>query len=95
MSFTFQEAREEVLGYLKLQEESYFMEHETTEEAVLANSDLIDEVAFEHLHCVNSFGCDPNWSLKDACDNDPGIWMGLCSAERELATRVDDQEESA
>lgn len=82
MLLTLTEAREKVVGYLQMQEESYFAEHETTKEAVLANDALIDAIAYEHSHCVNSFGNDPDWSLKDACDNEPGIWQGVVPEKR-------------
>lgn len=79
---TLNDAKEVVVDYLQMHEESYFTEHETTKEAVLANDELIDAIAYEHSHCVNSFGNDPDWSLKDACDNDPGIWQGVVPEER-------------
>lgn len=80
---TLTDAREYVVGYLQMQEDSYFEERETTKEAVLANDALIDAIACEHAHCVSSFGLNWDWSLKDACDNDPGIWQGVIPEERE------------
>ena len=86
---TLNDAKEVVVGYLQMQEESYFTEHETTKEAVLANDALIEAIAYEHAHCVSSFGLDWDWSLKDACDNEPGIWQGVVPEEREKPRRIE------
>lgn len=65
--------RQEVLEYLNHQEDSYFACLHTTRQIVLADTERIDLIAAEHKKCVEQFGCDPTWSLQDACDNDPGI----------------------
>ena len=69
----YETAKAEVIAYLKIQEDSYFKERLTTKNRVLADEKLIDSLASEHLHCVNSFGNDPVWSCRNACDEYPGI----------------------
>lgn len=73
MSITFDAARQDVVRYLTRQDDKYFEERGTTRNAVFCDYEQIDLVASEHLKCVNSYGCDAEWSLKDACDVEPGI----------------------
>ncbi len=73
-TFSYDDAKNDILEYLWLQNENYFSERGTTEEQVLENEELIDRLAAEHLKCVMRFGVEREWSCKDACDNSPGIW---------------------
>lgn len=68
-----EEAKKDVINYLSLQEDAYFNERNTTREAVLSDNELIAHIASEHLSCVTRFGCERDWSVKDACDSFPGI----------------------
>lgn len=68
------DAREDIVTYLEAQGEGYFAERGRSQDEVLADNDLIDKLAAEHQKCVNSFGCEREWSCRDACDSDPGIW---------------------
>ena len=40
---------------------------------IILKKDLIERIASEHRKCVESFGNEREWSVKDACDNEPGI----------------------
>lgn len=71
--YTFASFRDEVIDYLIAQDEEYFAERGTTKAYVLANDELIRDIAEEHYRCVERYGVDRAWSLRDACDNDPGI----------------------
>ena len=73
---TYEQARKDVVRYLKRQTDSYFFERDTDKEEVLHNNALIGILASEHQHCVNSYGNERMWSCQDACDNEPGIWHG-------------------
>lgn len=68
------EARTDVVNYLEAQSEAYFAERGRRREDVMRDNELIDKLASEHEKCVNRFGCEREWSCKDACDSDPGIW---------------------
>lgn len=72
------DARSDIVFYLETQDEDYFAERGRTKEEVLSDGELIDKLAAEHQKCVNSFGCEREWSCRDACDNEPGIWKGEC-----------------
>lgn len=76
--FTIEAARKDVVAYLTEQEESYFTCRGKTKAEVLVDSELIDTVAAEHYKCVMNFGNDREWSVKDACDVEPGI-EDLCN----------------
>lgn len=69
----YETAKAEIIAYLKRQDDDYFTRRKTTKDTVLCNDELIDSLATEHLHCVMSFGNEPEWSCRDACDNYPGI----------------------
>ncbi len=71
--FDLSTAREDVVGYLSRQDDAYFAARGKTKDAVLADSGLIDALAAEHLKCVMQFGNDREWSVKDACNVEPGI----------------------
>ena len=71
---TKQEARSDILKYLEAQDPEYFAERSTTYLDVVQSEDIMQELVDEHMHCVNRFGCDREFSCKDACDNEPGIW---------------------
>lgn len=73
MSITFDAARQDVIRYLTTKDDKYFEERGTTRNAVFCDYEQLDLIASEHLKCVNSYGCDIEWSLKDACDVEPGI----------------------
>lgn len=70
---TFQSFRDEVIEYLKNKNDRYFTKRGTTRERVLANDELIRAIAEEHFRCVERHGCEREWSLRNACDYDPGI----------------------
>ena len=61
------------IDYLNEQDDEYFSERCTTRSAVLSNRELLDRIAAEHRKCVEQFGNERKWSVKDACDNEPGI----------------------
>ena len=63
----------DVVNYLRAQGEHYFTCRGTTKTAVLNDSDRISLIASEHRKCVERFGNEREWSVKDACDNAPGI----------------------
>lgn len=63
----------DVIDYLNEQDDEYFSERCTTRSAVLSNRELLDRIAAEHRKCVEQFGNERDWSVKDACDNEPGI----------------------
>jgi len=69
----YEDAKKDVINYLSEQENEYFTERNTTREAVFSDTELIAHLASEHLACVTCFGCEREWSVKDACDSDPGI----------------------
>ena len=69
-----QESMQDVVLYLTLKDENYFSERDTSKKEVLQNEDLLKRLADEHYKCVHEFGCEREWSIKDACDNEPGIW---------------------
>lgn len=69
----FYDAKEDVINYLKQQDDNYFLSRNTTRDTVLSDTDLIDHIASEHLACVTRFDCEREWSVKDACDVSPGI----------------------
>lgn len=71
--YTFASFRDEVVDYLAKQDDEYFAARGVTKASVLANDTLIRTIAEEHFRCVERYGCDREWSLRDACDNDPGI----------------------
>lgn len=73
MSITFDMAKQDVIRYLAAKDDKYFEERGTTRNDVFCDCEQIDLIAAEHFKCVNSFGNDIEWSLKDACDVDPGI----------------------
>ena len=70
---TTNEAERDILGYLKAQDDSWFEKRGRTKFEVLADGALISRLVDEHLRCVNRYGCDREWSVKDACESDPGI----------------------
>lgn len=72
--FTLADAKADVVAYLKAQDEAYFAERQRTKATVLADDELLDELTGEHYKCVTKFGNDREWSAKDACDSNPGIW---------------------
>ena len=67
------EFTQDVISYLNLQDDAYFEARGRKKEDVLADKDLIERIASEHRKCVESFGNEREWSVKDACDNEPGI----------------------
>ena len=69
----YETSRFEIECYLKTQPEAYFIERGTTLEQVLNDQELMDNLTHEHRKSVYDYGCDPDWSAKDACDNEPGI----------------------
>ena len=75
--YTFEESYDmwttDVVNYLRAQGEHYFTCRGTTKTAVLNDSDRISLIASEHRKCVERFGNEREWSVKDACDNAPGI----------------------
>lgn len=71
--FTIEDARKDVVDYLTEQEDSYFTCRGKAKDEILADSELIDTVAAEHYKCVMNFGNDREWSVKNACDVEPGI----------------------
>ena len=71
--FSREEAMDDVIKYLSVQDEEYFAERETTKDKVLSDDTILAELRDEHYKCVMNFGNDRDWSCRDACDNDPGI----------------------
>lgn len=69
---SFEEAKQDVLEYLDSQSDEYFIEYGQTRE-IMQNDAVISAIAEEHMKCVNSFGNDRAWSVKDACDVEPGL----------------------
>lgn len=89
----YETAKAEIIAYLKQQDNEYFRERNTTKNRVLADERLIDVLASEHLHCVMSFGNKPEWSCKDACDNNPGIvppddFLIVCDTVDDAAAKI-------
>lgn len=70
----YQEAKSDVYEYLNAKDDDYFAERGRTKTDVLNDEDLIEEIAAEHYHCVNSFGNEREWSCADACDREPGFY---------------------
>lgn len=66
-------AIEDIKNYLRAQDDEWFAERSQARENVLNNVNLLEELAMEHMRCVNRCGCDRDWSCADACDCDPGI----------------------
>ena len=71
---TEQEAKSDILKYLKAQDPEYFAERSTTYLDVITSEDIMQELIEEHMRCVNRYGCDREWSCKDACDCEPGFY---------------------
>ena len=69
-----QEARSDIIKYLQAQEPEYFAKRSTTYFDVVGNEDVMQNLVEEYMRCVNRYGCDREWSCKDACDNDPGFY---------------------
>lgn len=63
----------DVINYLNKQDDDYFAERGTTRSKALSDRDRLDFIAAEHRKCVEQFGNDRDWSVKDACDNAPGL----------------------
>lgn len=69
----YEQSRRDIEAYLKAQPNAYFAERGTTLDRVLNDQELMGNLIHEHRRCVYDCGCDPEWSAKDACDNEPGI----------------------
>lgn len=72
--FTMDDAKADVVAYLKAKSEEYFVARGRTKADVLADDELLDRLVAEHYKCVSKFGCTREFSVEDACDSDPGIW---------------------
>lgn len=70
----YEDAYNDIIDYLDGLSDEHFVEYGTTREAVMADKDKLEELAFEHYKCVNNFGNERSWSCKDACEFDPGFW---------------------
>ncbi len=70
-------AKQDVLEYLRQQDDEYFTSRGTTKDKVFNDAALLYDIIQEHYKCVMCFGNDREWSCKDACDNEPGI-RGYC-----------------
>lgn len=68
------EAWGDVMNYLRKQDDDWYEERDRIKEEVLNSAELIDDLVEEHLRCVNRYGLDREWSVEDACENEPGIW---------------------
>ena len=67
------DAAKDVIEYLTGQDEAYFTERGRNKDEVLNDPVIISEIAAEHLRCVNRYGNERAWSVKDACDIEPGF----------------------
>lgn len=74
MVMTREEARADIEGYLGSQSEEYFAERGQSREEVLNNEEIMDSLVNEHMACVNRYGVERDWSVKDACDVEPGFY---------------------
>lgn len=70
---TREEARADIKSYLEMQDDGYFAERGRTREEVLNSEEIMEALVNEHMACVNRFGCEREWSCRDACDSDPGF----------------------
>lgn len=68
-----EDARQDVASYLAEQGDAYFAERGRARKDVLEDNELIDTLTEEHMRCVNRFGNDREWSVRDACDHEPGF----------------------
>ena len=87
-NFTFEDAKNDVISYLSSQDEHYFHDQGLTKDMVLQNANLIGLLSDEHLRCVSRYGCEREWSCKDACDSDPGIGFILESEKTTLSEKL-------
>ena len=74
-----EEARNDVITYLSAQQEDYFTERGRTKEDVLSDAEVVNEIAAEHMRCVNRYGNEREWSVENACDVEPGFGENICS----------------
>lgn len=87
---TLEAARKDIVEYLGQQENDYFSERGTTKEQVIGDQELIENLAVEHMRCVNRYGNEREWSCKDACDVEPGFYM---DKKDSLSEQIKDAEE--
>lgn len=68
-------AHADVVEYLAAQDSEYFEKRGRSYSDLLSDTYAFEAIVEEHMHCVNSYGCERGWSVKDACDNDPGFYV--------------------
>lgn len=86
----FETALEDILSYLRSQEDEYFLVRNTTKEAALADTSRLDLCAREHRKWAERIGIDRERSCKEACDNYPGIVASIPAREGKLLRNHED-----
>lgn len=74
-ALTEEQALSDVRQYLEQQSDRYFADRRTTKEEVLADTELLGELAGRHHCTVNMFDGERESSYMNACDYEPGINM--------------------
>lgn len=74
-TLTEEEALADIQEYLARQSDQYFADRRTTREEVLADTELLKQLADRHHRTVNIAGGDRQSSCTYACNFDPGINM--------------------
>lgn len=73
LPLTMTEAWGDVMNYLETRPEEWYGERDRTKYGVLNDAVLINAIVREHMHSVNHYGIDREWSIEDACTIEPGI----------------------
>jgi hypothetical protein len=67
-SFSYEDARKDVVQYLSKQDDRYFTEIGYTKD-VLLDDGVIDNIVVAHMDTVRTFNCSRDYSCEEACNN--------------------------
>lgn len=67
-SFSYEDARNDVIQYLSKQDDKYFAERGYTKD-ILLDDDVIDNIVVNHMDTVRNFNCSRDHSCEEACNN--------------------------
>lgn len=67
-SFSYEDARKDVVQYLSKQDDKYFTERGYTKD-VLLDDGVIDNIVVAHMDTMRTFNYSRNYSCEEACNN--------------------------